>query len=217
MPSHTHLSNAVKYFGWDWHLFFFFQKQCTCLSVLITCREIKKKKEKEKKLPLKHINVSPILNIRLANCCLSISQWYIYVLSNHQKYEDLISSEKRIYTKNRHNKAKLIHHNFHISLCWAVGQAHHIICLTQWVTSTNRILPRVCCCHGNAILSGMSCSQISSSGAAADTQQLSAFDHKQEFTPQSVCQKGSRLWWRSTSASTTSLFLFPLWAHCHYH
>lgn len=216
MPSHTHPSDTVKYFGGDWGLFFC-RNNALVFPYKSPAEKLRKRKKRKKNAPLKQSSISPILGIRLANCCQSISQRYIYILSNHQKYEDLISSEKRIYTKNSHNKAKLIHHNFHISLCWAVGQAHHIICLTQWVTPANRILPRVCCCHGNAILSGMSCSQISSSGAAADTQQLSAFDHKQEFTPQSVCQKGSRLWWRSTSASTTSLFLFPLWAHCHYH
>lgn len=35
----------------------------------------------------------------------------------------------------------------------------------------------------------MSCSQISSSGMLADTQQLSAFDHPQEFTLQPAARK----------------------------
>lgn len=114
---------------WRGLLFFgFFEKQCICFSTQITCREIKKKEEK-KKTPLN--KAVPALYQASGWLIAEVFSCDIYILSNQRKYEDLISNEKRIYTKNRHNKAKLIHHNFHISLCWAVGQAHHIICLTQ--------------------------------------------------------------------------------------
>lgn len=183
--------------------------------------KLKKKRKKYMHIhPIKQSRINPYVCSRHCHTelvCKYFPAIYIerpsqiWGLNKYQK-----KKKKNLY-KNRHNKLKLIHHNFHISLCWAVGQPHHIICLTHWVTLANRILPHVCCCHDDGILSGMSCSQISSSSTAADTQQLSAFDHKQEFTPQSVCQKGSRLWWRSTSARTTSLFLFPLSGHCYYH